>query len=122
MGGVSSKASPLDVDAIEVLLKPLALNDRGAADLKAARKETITAEHSNMTDEDYIKNLPEHHFPSWAASYNKNKTEEAEKAAADVAKTAAAEAKKKTEDVEMADEEDAPAPPKKAARPPPNIG
>ena len=30
--------------------------------------------------------------------------------------------KKKTEDVEMADEEDAPAPPKKAARPPPNIG
>merc|ERR1712216_883804 len=71
-----------------------------AADLKAARKETITAEHANMTDEDYIKNLPEHHMPSWIASYNKNKTEEAEKAQAAAAKAAEAEAKKKTEDAE----------------------
>merc|ERR1711990_947073 len=71
-----------------------------AADLKAARKETITAEHANMTDEDYIKNLPEHHMPSWIASYNANKTiaEEAERNK--TAEAAKAEAAKKSEDAE----------------------
>ena len=55
-----------------------------------------------MTDEEFIRNLPEHHMPSWIASYNSNKTAEEAKVAEAAANATKIETDKKAEDKENA--------------------